>query len=68
MFVEGDRIDSGYVLHRCVQCYLLLQVLAEYAAQGYIAATEEKLWAKYVKKITKSPLFKVVKERVKLSA
>lgn len=42
------------------------KVLAEYLAQGCTAKSEEKLWAKFNKKLKKNPAFKVLKDRVKL--
>ncbi|XP_041369146.1 cell growth-regulating nucleolar protein-like isoform X2 [Gigantopelta aegis] len=44
------------------------KVLSEYAAQGQIASSEEKLWSKFNKKVTKNCLFKVHKDKVKLSS
>ncbi|XP_069140759.1 cell growth-regulating nucleolar protein-like [Argopecten irradians] len=42
------------------------KVLAEYLSQGGRAMTEEKLGAKFTKKVTKNPTFVVHKERVKI--
>ena len=48
--------------------WYIFQVLAEYNARGGDSKTksEEKLWAKFEKKINKNPRLKVHKERVKL--
>ncbi|KAL3865334.1 hypothetical protein ACJMK2_006933 [Sinanodonta woodiana] len=43
------------------------KVLAEYLFRGGSNKSEEKLWAKFDKKLTKNPKFKVLKDRVKLS-
>ncbi|XP_033757472.1 cell growth-regulating nucleolar protein-like [Pecten maximus] len=42
------------------------KVLAEYLSQGRRAMAEEKLGAKFTKKVTKNPTFIVHKERVKI--
>ncbi|XP_060072978.1 cell growth-regulating nucleolar protein-like [Ylistrum balloti] len=42
------------------------KVLAEYSSQGGRPMTEEKLGAKFTKKVTKNPTFVVHKERVKI--
>lgn len=44
----------------------LLKVIAEYLSQGGFVKSEEKLWAKFHKKVTKNPNLKVLKDRVKL--
>ncbi|ESO93049.1 hypothetical protein LOTGIDRAFT_206535 [Lottia gigantea] len=43
------------------------KVLAEYASQGGCLESEDELSAKFMKKLTKNPKFKVLKERVKLA-
>ncbi|XP_064603534.1 cell growth-regulating nucleolar protein-like [Liolophura sinensis] len=42
------------------------KVIAEYLSQGGFVKSEEKLWAKFQKKVTKNPNLKVLKDRVKL--
>ena len=57
-------------INKCVQwLYVSCQVLCEYAARGGDSKphlSEEKLLAKFQKKITKNPRLKVHKEKVKL--
>jgi len=53
----------------CVQCKCVLQVLCEYAARGGEGKdhlSEEKILAKFQKKISKNPRLKIHKEKVKL--
>ncbi|XP_071089491.1 cell growth-regulating nucleolar protein-like [Haliotis cracherodii] len=44
------------------------KVISEYLSQMGAPKSEEKLWAKFEKKVSKNPNFKVFKERVKLVA
>ena len=50
---------------RCVISTPFLQVLAEYASYG-CSKPEEKLLAKFNKKLSKLPTVKVLKDRAKL--
>ncbi|KAL5021048.1 hypothetical protein ScPMuIL_000203 [Solemya velum] len=42
------------------------KVLAEFAASGGTTHSEVKLWAKFNKKVTKNPNFRILKDRVQL--
>lgn len=67
------KFDWAGVMHQVIKKKgeisvkkLRKKVLAEYLSQGCTEKTEEKLWAKFEKKLKKNPTFKVLKDRVKL--
>lgn len=67
------KFDWGGVMHKVIKKKgeisvkkLRKKVLAEYLSQGCTEKTEEKLWAKFNKKLKKNPTLKVLKDRVKL--
>lgn len=46
----------------------MIQVLGEYLSQGCTERSEEKLWAKFEKRLKKIPEVKVLGEKVKLKS
>lgn len=59
---------SNEILMKMLFDFHVFQVLAEYLSQGCTEKSEEKLWAKFDKRLKKIPGVKVLGDKVKLTA